>query len=281
MPVIVVEARTALPKNVEATLAAIRHNVEQAESGVEISSAADEQDEDAVDLLAEDAGETLILQSNELLDAADDDANIFDVAQESDAELAETEAAEVEAEIEMTAEDEVEADHEVEAEVEATAEVVAEAEAEIEVAAFVEPAADSQTAPNGWFQIGTDIEAAFEVEDVIEAVAADLPDAEAETELEAFEDAEVVAEAEEEARVADMAPSEAVYTSMLTAEQEAELSRDLEEAMADNAEEVAIVSVDEEAAKRREDRRLRVAALRSRDDLAGEERAMDRLLVNT
>ncbi len=281
VPVIVVEARTALPKNVEATLAAIRHNVEQAESGVEISSAADEQDEDAVDLLAEDACETLILQSNELLDAADDDANIFDVAQESDAELAETEAAEVEAEIEMTAEDEVEADHEVEAEVEATAEVVAEAEAEIEVAAFVEPAADSQTAPNGWFQIGTDIEAAFEVEDVIEAVAADLPDAEAETELEAFEDAEVVAEAEEEARVADMAPSEAVYTSMLTAEQEAELSRDLEEAMADNAEEVAIVSVDEEAAKRREDRRLRVAALRSRDDLAGEERAMDRLLVNT
>lgn len=254
VPVMTVEPKPAMAKNVEATLAAIRHNVEQAESGLEIASAGDETEDEAVDLLAADERDTLVLQTTELLETVDDDENIFDDEKVVESDIAKDAPV---AEIEASAE--VAIDEETPAAPEAVAADLPE----------VEPVLAT-----------TEVEAIVEIEDTTELVAA----AEPEAEPRALDDTEIHAteqDAEDDARVADMAPSETGAPSLLSAEQEAELARELEEAIADTAEETTIVSIDAEAAKRREERRLRVAALRSKDDLASEEKAMDRLLVST
>jgi len=260
IPVLTAEPKPAMVKNVEATLAAIRLNVEQAESGLEISSAGDEAEDEAVDLLAADERDTLVLQTTELLETVDDDENIFEDEKVAESDIAnDAPEAEIEFTTEVAIDEETSAVPEpVVADLPEVEPVLAKAKAEAEV------------------------EIEVEVEDTAELVAEAEP--EPEVEPQALDDTEIHAkdqEADDDARVADMAPSETVAPSLLSAEQEAELARDLAEAIADTAEETTIVSIDAEAAKRREERRLRVAALRSKDDLASEEKAMDRLLVST
>ena len=126
------DIKTAMPQSVQDALAAIRHNVEQAEPGVAIAATPEqnpEPDEDeAVDLLAEDTDAPLILQASERLDSEVGEENIFD--QTDDAEItAEAEVAEVVEEMdEAVAETEIEEAAEKVAAAEVAAVDVAEAD---------------------------------------------------------------------------------------------------------------------------------------------------------
>ncbi len=249
-------------KSVEETLAAIRQNVERAETEIAAAgmAAGTAEEEVLVDAPEEDEAEPTEAQIEPLVltvEEQTDDVEQEDTDSPVDAEFTEdAPVAETLADLEEDADDE--------RDVELDAVAVAMADAELEAEPDLEPATEE------------DVEAETEFEPVAEAEfepAAEV-ETEAEVEVEADADAEFEEIAEPEAEVEEPV----TRVSSLTDEQEAELARDLEEALeAVDADD----EVDTQADKRRKERRARAKALRKPDDLAREEAALDRLLETT
>ncbi len=225
-------AKPDLKQSVAATLAAIRHNVEHAETAEARADDSDDLDfDDDVDLL-EDSADSAPLVLGKAQPPEPASANIFEEeeAEEDTAAIASEEPETAELEDEQVAAPE-------------TAELPEEGTAAADDAAEGAPV----------------------------AAVADPMDT-------AFEDPFFENGNADNVQTRD-AIAAAVSGSSLTAEQEAELARDLEAAMLETEDEPE--QVDPAAAQRREDRRTRAEVLRGNDDLAREEKALERLLVTT
>jgi hypothetical protein len=286
---------TTTRQSVEATLAAIRQNVEKAGTGTALADSdtsdddLDDQDEDQSDdfnLTADAATSAEDTREDSLFEPdADAEAETADAPVSQDMPADDTTLETIQAAMAETAAVDVVKSQK------SAAEIEAEFDAEFEQA-FSDPTPDVADAPAAEL---TEVEAEVEAEiittpepDVAEA-SVDIPEAEVEVEPEVAEveveetavDEPVVDEIEE---VALEVPSvrDALAkpeNSILSDEEEEELARDLEAAVAVEDEPEQII--DAEAATRREQRRLRAEALRSGDDLEREEKALDRLLETT
>ena len=274
-------------RSVEETLAAIRQNVEQAETEIANEAEPDADDGTGPEVFSEaaedvdadgdedgDAAEPLILTAEEKLtettaevapaeeiaEEAEEDVELVAEAFEATDDVEEVELTEVAETAEEIEEEEVSS---TDADSAAwLADVVAKSAASVE-----DEAPETLELTEDLLEDDSEVEISEDVAPVLEDVA--------ET-LEVEDDAEVEAVAEADPEIEDQ--PEAIE-STLSDEEEAELARELESAMEiDDFD----TEVDEEAMRRREERRQRAAALRgSQDGLEREDEALERLLVTT
>jgi hypothetical protein len=282
-------------KSVAETLAAIRKNVENAGSAIEITSdepdEVDDEDDEAFvaeaptpapsfdEPVAEDDSEPAAADAPEAIeDAEDDTPPEVEAEVEVEVEMAEADeepegekdddavmAAEIVAEVGKDGHRAVEADDQDDAEPE-TLETESGADA---------VALDDEDDMPAEVEAAIEDEEAAETEDAPVAAAADAHDDgdEDATEADAFDDAFFTG-------ASDTAQAAPPRKSSLTVEQEEELARDLAAAMEAGQDDDSNPAEDA-ATQRRRERRARVDALRSGDGFAAGSEAIDRLMATT
>jgi len=298
------EQQPEMPKNVEATLAAIRLNVEQAEMH-------DSQTEDTASLTHEVAAisddSTLASTTDEFTAAPDTGGPAIAPDTENPVIAPDTgnPVTDAQSPLILTAQDTAEDIAENTAENTAEnitdqTEIVVDTPVKAADAPHFKPqtapqAASEQIAPprpeatapeafDAFADIGDDID--HQIDDVDDIALFAKPDEDApETDTQVVESTSPTSPTSPTppANTAPPTNPAPIENSILSPEQEAELARDLEQAMLGDDDEAATPAVDDAATERREQRRLRAQALRNigDDGIAREEQALERLLVTT